>query len=331
MIRRRYLRNKNKINVPTPDCYYDFSKGSNDDENREIIKDYSGNGNDAVAHNFVWSGMSGYNGINVKYDYTYSNTNRCEEIIKDGFKLTFKNITEDYNLLFATLTQMYTQIGLKIKVHITGIPNGGRVYFGTDKWINATKDGDYEGILTKDTNGNTTIASKGCIGSTITVEFIPLYPRALVFDGVDDYVSLDAFDSGFKTMFMVCNPFVLNKILYEQRQAATINNQFAIYLDEPTVAYKARNTKGITYINSVLNNKLLTRELINKKQCITVFNNSNLEKNIPLIGTNISHELNEKMALYKFLGFKEALTEEQIQAVIKKYNLLDGIDEIEVS
>lgn len=39
--------------VPTPDCYYDFSKGSNDDETRDTIKDYSGNGNDAVAHNFA--------------------------------------------------------------------------------------------------------------------------------------------------------------------------------------------------------------------------------------------------------------------------------------
>ena len=38
-----------------------------------------------------------------------------------------------------------------------------------------------------------------------------------------------------------------------------------------------------------------------------------------------------KMNLYKFLGFKEALTEEQIQAIIKKYNLLDGVDEIEIS
>lgn len=218
MIRRRYLRNKNKINVPTPDCYYDFSQGSNDDENRETIKDYSGNGKDAVAHNFAWNEEgSGY---------------------KDG---------------------------------------------------------------------------------------------ALYFDGVDDYVNLGAFDSGFKTMFMVIKPFVINKILYDQRQVATINSQFAIYLDKSTVAYNARNTKGITYINSVLNNKLLTRELINKKQCITIFNNSNLEKRIPLIGTDISYQLNEKMALYKFLGFKEALTEEQIQAVIKKYNLLDGVDEIEVS
>lgn len=38
--------------IPTPDCYYDFSKGSNDDADRNTIKDYSGNGNDAVAHNF---------------------------------------------------------------------------------------------------------------------------------------------------------------------------------------------------------------------------------------------------------------------------------------
>lgn len=42
--------------ILTPDCYYDFSKGSNDDETRDTIKDYSGNGNDAVAHNFAWRG-----------------------------------------------------------------------------------------------------------------------------------------------------------------------------------------------------------------------------------------------------------------------------------
>lgn len=174
-------------------------------------------------------------------------------------------------------------------------------------------------------------ATKVSDSCNIIIELIPEYPGALVFDGVDDYISLDAFDSGFKTIFMLVKPFVVDKMLYDQRQDTVVNHQFGIYLDESTVAYNSRNTKGITYINSVLNNKLLTEELINKKQCITVFNNSNLEKNIPLIGTNINHEINEKMALYKFLGFKKALTEEQIQAVIKKYNLLDEVDEIEVS
>lgn len=79
MIRRRYLRNKNKINVPTPDCYYDFSKGSNDDENRETIKDYSGNGNDAVAAFMTFAGYRinfdnkyyGVNNLNLARDLIY--------------------------------------------------------------------------------------------------------------------------------------------------------------------------------------------------------------------------------------------------------------------
>lgn len=183
-----------------------------------------------------------------------------------------------------------------------------------------SSDGNWDGIYLKES----------IEGVNITIRELPSYPGALVFDGVDDYVSLDAFDSGFKTMFMLVKPFVVDKILYDQRQKQTVDNQFAIYSYKQAVAYNSRNTKGITYINSVLNNKLLAEELINKKQCITILNN-NLEKNIPIIGTTINHEINEKMALYKFLGFKEALTEEQIQTVIKKYNLLDGVDEIEVN
>ena len=527
-MRRRYLRNRARGNIIYPGLIAAWSaKGkTNDDKDRAILKDLTGNGHNITLNGFAFSEMSGYGGYNVKHNFTYTSNNRCDKIERLGYKLTFINIKENRNLLFAFHRELYSYIGCKIKVYVKGIPNGGELYFGDNKWIYANKDGIYEGNVAANNNGNVTIASLNCIGSTISVEFLPEYPDALVFDGVDDYginenmpiltdytiiakrktndglgallsksessttgafifeggskfvsnvysfgggtkvdiinsdisyqskkkynditigfgtatdtnkillgkfrfwqgafysaylfdrsldeqeiktfirkyidpeyllpseiptpdcyydfskgsnddenretikdysgngndavahnfawneegsgykdgalyfdgvndyVSLDAFDSGFKTIFMVCNPFVLNKILYEQRQVATINNQFAIYLYEPTVAYNARNTKGITYINSVLNNKLLVRELINKKQCITVFNNSNLEKNIPLIGTNINHELNEKMALYKFLGFKEALTEEQIQAVIKKYNLLDGIDKIEVN
>lgn len=54
---------------------------------------------------------------------------------------------------------------------------------------------------------------------------------------------------------------------------------------------------------------------------------------MPYIGYNFERNMGYtlKGCVYKFLGFKEALTEEQINAIIKKYNLLDGIDEIEVS
>lgn len=56
--------------IPTPDCYYDFSQGSNDDENRDTIKDLSGNGNDAVAHNFAWNESgSGYKDGALVFDF----------------------------------------------------------------------------------------------------------------------------------------------------------------------------------------------------------------------------------------------------------------------
>lgn len=201
--------------IPTPDCYYDFSQGSNNDENRDTIKDYSGNGNDAVAHNFVWNEKgSGY---------------------KDG---------------------------------------------------------------------------------------------ALVFDGVDDYVTLDAFDSGFKTMFMLVKPFSANQMLYDQR-AIISEYDYALYSYDNIVAYNGRNING-TYINNKFNNYRV-KDVINKKQLIMV-KSKLTQMHKPYIACNQSNSsFFADMALYKFLGFKEALTKEQINAIIKKYNLLDGVDEIEVS
>lgn len=206
--------------IPTPDCYYDFSQGSNNDENRETIKDYSGNGNDAVAHNFAWNEKgSGY---------------------KDS---------------------------------------------------------------------------------------------ALCFDGVDDYVSLDAFDSGFKTVFMVCIPLALNGVFYDQRKEP--NNMYAFGSSDgqtKEIAYnRANNTKQ--YINGILNTTIGIKDLLNKKQLIhniEVLANEENSQSPKLAGSLLS-SIPAKICIYKFLGFKEVLTEEQIQVVIKKYNLLDGVDEIEVS
>lgn len=202
--------------IPTPDCYYDFTDGDNTATDVATIKDLSGNGNDAVAYNFDWNEEgSGY---------------------KDG---------------------------------------------------------------------------------------------ALYLDGVDDYIALEAFDSGFKTVFMVCKPFILGRILYDQRSASYMIEN-AIFNQENKIAYKAKNVSGVTYINNIKNDTLKTDNLLNKKHCITsIF--SNKDSVFPKIGKNIDSNNFTKMALYKFLGFKEALTEEQINAIIQKYNLLDGVDDIEVS
>jgi len=97
---------------------------------------------------------------------------------KKGFEFT--NIIEDGGIIFA-LGSNIAKEGDKVKVKISGIPNGGRVYFGT--WITATEDGEYLGTYAYDDNGNTTIGTLGCIGATITLEFIPDYPDQLCYDG----------------------------------------------------------------------------------------------------------------------------------------------------
>lgn len=315
--------------IPTPDCYYDFSKGSNDDETRDTIKDYSGNGNDAVAHGFTWSGMSGYDGYSENFDTWQKNTDP---------NTIFQNTSNTVHITkFATTASatVYKRnlAANNLKVRVTGLKESQSIVLGDDIldriYQKFDTDGDY--IIPPFTSkGNCGFRSYNIVGECdITIELIPLYPDALVFDGVDDYISLDAFDSGFKTMFMVCNPLKMSIMLYDQR-ALNIKNDFALYLESLNdIAYNSRNING-TYINNKFNN-YRAKNTLGKKQLIMV-KSKLTENHRPAIGSNQScSNFFANMALYKFFGFKEALTEEQIQAVIKKYNLLDGVDEIEVS
>lgn len=128
---------------------------------------------------------------------------------------------------------------------------------------------------------------------------------------------------------MLYNPFRNGKILYDQRQEG-IGTNYAIYNTAKSSAYYSRNIND-TFINEQINKNTLSSSLINKKHLINI-NTNKTNTSSPVIGTDLPNFKScSYMAIYKFLGFKEALTEEQIQAVIKKYNLLDGVDEIEVS
>lgn len=46
---------KDGVYVPTPDCYYDFSLGSNTAADRETVKDLSGNGKNAKIYNSAFN------------------------------------------------------------------------------------------------------------------------------------------------------------------------------------------------------------------------------------------------------------------------------------
>lgn len=306
--------------IPTPDCYYDFSLGSNDDENRETIKDQSGNGNDAKAHNIAWAGMSGYGGYIL-----FNNVVSTDNVNIYNGKLIIKNVPGESNLRYVETTD-----GTRIVLHITGIPQGAKVIARSLKGnhFETSEDGTYIIENTGTVVGIAVLDFTGECNIEITEE--PQYPGALVFDGVDDYVKLEAFDSGFKTVFMLCSWKIENVINYDQRNNNDYEN--ALNTSSQDINYYGRNRSGKTYINGILSTKVKNNLTRNKKHLITgtFFGGSNTTT--PCIGSNNSgNGYFSNLTLYKFLGFKEELTEEQIKAIIKKYNLLDGVDEIEVS
>lgn len=299
--------------IPTPDCYYDFSQGSNDDETRDTIKDLSGNGNDAVAHNFAWSGMSGYGGYNLP----------IEKYIING---TFSGPIRQYGYDFKD----GESIG-KLRFNVSNLSEGTHFSIrivGLDYSYIINKNGYWELKDITNNTGNTKtweIVATNYTYNNVTIEFLPEYEGALVLDGVDDYISFDT--QGFKTIFIVLNDFfVALNFVYD---ALGVKGTRLVFKADSSLPYSYSNPNNLR-INGNTNIDFPSSLLLNKKHLVSCSDTSSIGK--IFIGKHYNTDAYfPKMAIYKFLGFKDELTEEQIKAIIKKYNLLDGVDEIEVS
>lgn len=155
---------------------------------------------------------------------------------------------------------------------------------------------------------------------------------ALQFDGTDDNVALLT-PKKFRTVFIVVNWEMNFKMIYGQRDTSSVPAETNNAIYTQSQAYRATNPDGITYLNGKKNTHVDSADLNGKKHCITeIYTNTGTNKCTgTIIGASTGPQHFMKMSLYKFLAFEEELTEKQIQYVIEKYNLLDGVDEIEVS
>lgn len=162
------------------------------------LEDADGKGRFLSFKNFAWSGMSGVNGY--KFDFLLNewviNNNQVSE--KYSYKIVINNKENS--------VQLYNRINLghiKITLKITGIEinkSTFRVYdnAGTEHKQDYTKDGIYEIDYTANEGANIIYfyvfgGNTGQLENPITIEQLPLYPGALVFDGVDDYGVCDNF------------------------------------------------------------------------------------------------------------------------------------------
>lgn len=174
-----------------PDVYYDVKKQglSNDTPEADwYLKDFSGNGHDMTLYNFAKKLGSGIGKYEVDFN-TWIPQSYVADSAYTSNKLHITNIKGGNAIL-------YTKKGANaMKVKITGIQSFNLVYryiAENDVWeaLKVDRDGIYE------LPASTTTTETYYTGFTvpyytgdcdITIEQIPDYEGALVFDAVDDY------------------------------------------------------------------------------------------------------------------------------------------------
>ena len=165
--------------------------------------DKTGNGHDLQMKNFLWGGMSGVGG----YKLNWSDSSIWRNYIAQGSgtgEVTDNTIhitsAKTHNALFETRASLKS---VEYKVLIKGLTTDdiylryGVFNDGKELWTEIKNDGiytlpsyDYDSMY----NMKWKVMSQTYpIDCNITIEQLPLYPGALVFDGVDDYGTCDNF------------------------------------------------------------------------------------------------------------------------------------------
>lgn len=291
------------------------------------LQDHSGNNRPLKLNNFLFAAMSGVGGytLNAKSyhnrsnimvgtfgDYSIEITAKVTDIL--GIVWT-KNGVGDSNSV--AVGETLTRPAFTITVE--GMPDdlkwGMYEQGGTDKG-----NGTFEIPAYTYTNNTETVKTK-FVGLTfsqntfdnvdIKFTFQPLYPNALVTDGVDDYGVVENLQQGVKMLFYTCNPFSLNKIFYDQTKQGW--RKFNIYNQADKIAYNERNENGVTYIDGNLNSLLLANDLVNKKQIITIVNEGSDANNTisPIyFSVNQHNGYFANLAFYNSIGFDSVPTKQ---------------------
>lgn len=163
--------------------------------------DKTGNGHDLQLKNLAWAGMSGVGGY--KYDFLSNDWsadfNQLSVVL--SHKIVIINKRTSIQLVKLIRNELENTVNITLK--ITGLEANGssfKIYdnVGSSHAQEYNKDGIYQINYTA-TEGASRIyfyvpgGNMGQLENPITIEQLPLYPGALVFDGVDDYGTCDNF------------------------------------------------------------------------------------------------------------------------------------------
>lgn len=163
--------------------------------------DKTGNGHDLQMKNFAWKGMSGVGGYEMNFNLWGNNVPDVPDISMSttttSVSVSVGNSTYNNNLIYIHINNW--DINKNHWLKVTSTYEDGDLAFLFYKDSNTKKIGlpanGYVNILAyPEFKGSymyisTTFNKQG----SFTIEQLPLYPGALVFDGVDDYGTCDNF------------------------------------------------------------------------------------------------------------------------------------------
>lgn len=299
------------IDIPTPAYDFDFSKLKSG-ENTFTDK----YGNELSLHNFAWAGMSGKDGYYTDFNswQFYPSLSTVEH---SSEKLIIKKVNSTAQFCASDFVGKFT-------AEVSGIPEGVSFYYRyidktTGNAVSTTLSNGINEVDCSNANGDANMTNMFLIGAdnkdiNIVIRQIPVYPNALVFDGIDDYASFLTSPKLIKSVIIDFIPLKYESnhgMVYDQRFLGT-GSEFAILHAETFLAYSARNN-GDTYIDGVLNTTFIPNQLTGRHMQVVITNNNVSKVNNPInIGCTVGGGFYTSMALYRITGFTEVLTPDQI-------------------
>lgn len=163
--------------------------------------DKTGNGHDLQMKNFAWGGMSGVGGYEMNFNLWTNNVPSIPDISMSttttSVSVSVGNSTYNNNLIYIHMNNW--DINKNHWLKVTSTYEDGDLVFkfyndNNSKNIESPANGYVNIPAYPEFKGNymyisTTSNKQG----SFTIEQLPLYPGALVFDGVDDYGTCDNF------------------------------------------------------------------------------------------------------------------------------------------
>ena len=282
------------------------------------IPDLTGKGNHGIINNSTYAGMSGANGyIEPFNDNKWHISSSANKINRTDNKITVVSLKANRGIIYVG-TGTYVN---EIKVIATGIPVGGELIFHQDTDI------------TIPNNVIVTIGGKISTGSwefivndltldwsNLVIEQLGQYEGSFCLDGVDDYITIPTLAHGGKQVLMKVNLQSYDRYLYDQRNKES--QYLAIVSAGKTIAYEYSNKGGKTYIDGILNEHIIDKDLLNITHNITATNANIGVQYAPNIGTSFARGNFAQMALFDFMLFPDISSEEEI----KKLNDIIGIE-----